>query len=305
LALEREPSSSSQNSSEPRGLLYILLSAFAFFSGWLLSKSRTPNEAGSETVSPQDYTREGSGRRQIGLPIVAQSAPTPIRANQADRRTDDTPRWKKIAEWSIAAATVGLLIINIFLWWSTQKAANAAKSAAETAEKSFKLARQRAEDSDEAICNVRGEVESGSNVEHLTVSNAGKVPAHTVGVYIEVSRNSLPSNERITLFQSLDISQDELRGESPILKDVVLSGFGEPDWKKINQIREAVVVSGVIKYENGFGSVRHRTFCQAFLSQPANPGDSPQTPLHVLVDCDRLPTFLPPLYERLRKQAQH
>jgi hypothetical protein len=302
---EREPSSS-QNSSLLRSLYYILLGTFGV---WLFSKLRIPpNEQSNSSQHPQGSSYDATqGGRNISSPIhvvVDAGPPTPTSNREQESRDKRDKKRLRIEKWT-AFLLLAYTVVNSGMWWATKKSADAAKTAAETAEKSFKLARQRAEDSEEAICSVRGETENGSGVEHLTISNSGKVPAHSVEVHLEVSRNGLPGNERLTLFQALDISQDELRGESPILKDVVLSDFGESDWKKINQIREAVVVSGRIQYENGFGNLRHSTFCQAFLSQPANPGDSPQTPLHILVDCDRLPAFLPPLYERLRKRGQH
>jgi len=209
---------------------------------------------------------------------------------------------KRMAGFTLALVIVGAATGGVSIWQATiaNKSANAAKSAAQTAEQSFKMARRRAEDSDEAICNVRGDLESGSNIEHISVFNSGKVPAHGVVAHIEISRNRLPRNERLTLFQSLDISQDELRSD-PILRDVVLSEFGNQDWVRIGQLREAVVVSGAIGYENGFESKRQHAFCQAFLMQPNPPGNNPSSS-GVLVDCDRLPGYLAALYMRLRSK---
>src|ERR1035437_3650941 len=47
-------SSSPQNSDEPKGLLYILVSTLAFSLGWFLSKRRTPQL--HESNQPQDTT---------------------------------------------------------------------------------------------------------------------------------------------------------------------------------------------------------------------------------------------------------
>lgn len=224
--------------------------------------------------------------------------------------------WNKMF-WTVASTVVMAVATSIYAIYAgrqwkamndqlpeLQKSAQAAKVAAETSQNSFNLTRRRAEDSDEARCSVRGDVEHDGNVEHISIVNSGKVTAHNLQAHIEISRNSLPTNKRLTLFDAFDVSQDELRIDTPFLKDIVLAEFGQKDWEAISQIREAIVVSGTMQYENGFDDVRHIVFCQAFLSQPANPGDYPQTPLNVLVDCDRLPTFLPPLYERLKKQAQ-
>jgi hypothetical protein len=127
LAPEREPSSSSQNSPEPRGLLYILLSAFAFLSGWLLSKSHTPNEDAGKSASPQDYTREENHRRQLESSIISQIAPSPKNSNHSNGREHDTPLWQKIAEVSIAISTVGLLIVTIIYTCLTKKISDTAE----------------------------------------------------------------------------------------------------------------------------------------------------------------------------------
>jgi hypothetical protein len=135
LAPEREPSSSSQNSSEHHGLLYILLSAFAFFSGWSSAKLSAPNQDVSKTIPPQDTPTPESRQREINSSIVSQITPTPSQQNQSNGRKEDTPLWEKVAAITIAAGTVGLLIVNIFLWCSTQKAADAAKDSVDLARK--------------------------------------------------------------------------------------------------------------------------------------------------------------------------
>jgi hypothetical protein len=263
---------------------------------------RAPKEKSSETVLPNNKPDEESVNRQIHPTAISQVPSLPPQQNQPDRNTDNAPAWEKWAAISIAAGTIGLLVVNIFLMSSTKKAANAATSAAETAENSFQLERRRAEDSDEAICNVRGDLVIGETIEHLSISNSGKVPAHKVRAHIEISRNSLPTNQRLTLFQSLDISEDELRAD-PIVKDIPLSGFGGADWRSMRELREAIVISGTISYENGFGSNRNKSFCHAELVAPQPPGNNPLE-LAVLTECDTLPAELSRFLQVLRNRKQ-
>jgi hypothetical protein len=118
---EREASSRARSSHALRGILYILVSAFSFWIGWSLSKM-TPNENVGETVSPQDTPGDPQPSGEMRSVIVSQPPPSPEDQEGSKRSTDDTPLWKKIAEGAIAFGTVGLLIINIFLWRSTNDA---------------------------------------------------------------------------------------------------------------------------------------------------------------------------------------
>lgn len=113
-----------KDSSESRGLLYLLLSAFAFLTGWSLAKLRADiNEEDSESVYPQNSSKE-TNRRPIESAIVSQVTPARTQTHRTDERKDYTPRWKKIAESVVALGTLGLLIVDIFLMCSTKKAAD-------------------------------------------------------------------------------------------------------------------------------------------------------------------------------------
>jgi hypothetical protein len=142
----REPSSSAQNSPEPKALVYILLSAFAFLSGWLFSKSRTPNENGSKTIPPQDTPTPESRQREMRPSVVSQIPPTPSQQGQSNGRKDSAPAWEKSAAIIIAAGTIGLLVVNWFQGCQTKKAADAATSAAGTANATLKATQRQFRD---------------------------------------------------------------------------------------------------------------------------------------------------------------
>lgn len=188
---------------------------------------------------------------------------------------------------------------------ATRDAADAAKKAADVADSSFRLSKRHMEDTDEAVVSVRGEaIEDGSNVYRVTMVNNGKVSAHSIAVHIEISQHVLPSDIRQRTFAAFDISQDELRNDVPVLKEVVLNDFGPSDWDRIHALRESITIEGRLSYENGFDDRRNPAFCQELLTQPNPPGNTPAS-MNVLVDCDRLPSFLPPLYKRLREMKGH
>ena len=133
------PKSSSQNSPAPRGLLYILVSAFAFLFGYSLSKFRTPYEDGRKTATPQDTPSNESKQGFINPPIVSGIPASPSQQNYPNQGREGTPAWKKAAEICIAVGTAGLLTINIFLWYSTKNAANAAQESADTASRQLEM----------------------------------------------------------------------------------------------------------------------------------------------------------------------
>jgi hypothetical protein len=135
LAPEIKPSSSSQNSSERQGLLYILLSAFAFFSGWSSAKLSAPNQDVGKTIPPQDSTGEESNCRQFQSAIVSEMRPSPPKDTGTDKRKDHTPLWKKLIEWGTLLVAIGLLVVNIYQMSATKKAANAAKDSVDIARK--------------------------------------------------------------------------------------------------------------------------------------------------------------------------
>lgn len=123
------PPLSSQNSSEPRGLLCILVSASAFLFGWSLSKRFTPSQDSRETVHPQDTPeREGHSSQALSTgPLVIDSPINPHKSNNESKHK--TPFWEKAA----VLVALGLLLVNICQMRATQKAADAATKAADTA----------------------------------------------------------------------------------------------------------------------------------------------------------------------------
>lgn len=131
-----------QNEREPLHLLKILGAAFSgVLFGWLLSRS-APIQNAAESVHPEDTPAEESECSQVQSAIVSKISPSPRKTEQPDRREDRTPRWKKIAERTIAGATAGLLLVNIFVMYWNRKAAKAAETAADTAQRQLELSQR-------------------------------------------------------------------------------------------------------------------------------------------------------------------
>ncbi len=208
-----------------------------------------------------------------------------------------------------AIAFFGLCsVVAAFLQWSamngqlnemksggadTHTLAAAAKEAADTASDSFKLERQRAEESDEAICLIRQDIALGDNLLTVTIVDGGRVSAHKVQAHVEVSRNRLPDNKQIALLAKFDAYADELRVQGPpIIHETILSMI---DWRQLYGLHEAIVISGTVKYENGFDDWRSNDFCQAFVVEPASQASTLNgrpVPVGIMPDCARLPETL-------------
>jgi hypothetical protein len=134
LAHETEPSLQSQNSSARSGALRILASAFSgLLVGFFLSKLKSPDDKGSEAISPQDYIHEEQKTRQPSPALIPQIAPPVKQEKYTERRKRHTPVWKKLVEGSVALGTIGLLVVNYFQLSATLDAAKAAKKSSETA----------------------------------------------------------------------------------------------------------------------------------------------------------------------------
>src|ERR1700674_5619813 len=93
-----------------------------------------PLQEPREPVAPNDAPEIKNPTTQGPSEVVShipQSPPNPPKPY--DQRGDHTPTWKKVLEYIAVAIALGLLVVNIFQMHYTGKAAEAAKSASETA----------------------------------------------------------------------------------------------------------------------------------------------------------------------------
>jgi hypothetical protein len=131
---ETEPSSSFQKSHEPRGLLYILFSAFGVL--WLWSKLRTPNQDSRNSQHPQDSTNNATQIGQnISSPVhvvidASPPTPTPNKEREArEERQEGRDKKRLQAEIILAFVTSILLIANLFLVFTARYANKIARDA--------------------------------------------------------------------------------------------------------------------------------------------------------------------------------
>ncbi len=271
----KAPASPSQIFPWLLGLLGILSLAALF----------TPkhNQSG-ESVSPHDNPRIKGNLAPRELFAVPHIPPTPSQGSDTNGRKDYTPPWKKRAEIAIAVGTVGLLVINIFLMFSTKKSAD-------TQERSFNLAIRRAEDSDQAKLTMTGSISVASKVFDFAIANNGNVSAHNFRAHIELSLNSLPDNKRVALLTAFDVSKDDFSKSEAVEKFMSFEELDKTTWDKIINYDYSLVEISTISYENGFSHQRHSNPCLAMVWVPS-PND-PQNRAHGSgIDCDRLAQWL-------------
>lgn len=181
---EKPPSSTSQNSPEPSGLLRILWAAFSgVLFGVFLSKLKPPAKGSSESIHPQnnsDPEKSLSPRTPLPIPPVP---PTPTEHYQPDRRKDNTPKWKVWTEIAAVGIAGALLVANIFVTVGTWKAAIAAKSAAETAAKQLELTDRPWVTVDMFINSPLISTDNGVQMDFVFVpKNIGHSPAQNVSI---------------------------------------------------------------------------------------------------------------------------
>jgi len=112
---EKESSLSSQNSPEPRGLLYILLYVFGFVSFWFFSKLRAPVEQsiGSSSTENNAYNERNSRQNVSPSPtrvIVERFPPseTPKEEWKTEKKKDRKPQWGIVV---VNVLTLGAIIV--------------------------------------------------------------------------------------------------------------------------------------------------------------------------------------------------
>jgi hypothetical protein len=259
MAPEKDFSSSSQNSPASRGLLYVLLSAFAFFSGWSSAKLSAPGQDPSETIPPQDTPTPESRQGEIGSSVGSQIPPPLSLQNQSDMRKDNTPLWEKGAAITIAAGTIGLLVINIFLLRATKQSADAAKNANE-------LTHQVLSGTQGAVFQMLIDFNKPLKKNPWvgpSFMNIGKIPA----------RNFKGVCEFLRVDSKGEIIQSEKQTSTD---DTIPVGFAftcmfpvVPPHKDLSEYRsETFRATATIAYDDGFGSRREQQFCRELEIHP-------------------------------------
>jgi hypothetical protein len=249
----KAPPLSGQTSTEPQGLLYILVAAVAPFSGWSLSKLRAPKQESSESTIPQDHTQEEAGRRRFDPSLIHQTAQTSGLGNYTEERTKHTP-WERFAT---LVGTIGLLVVNIGLLVANIYQTKATRRAAEAARQQATLARQQLEGTMRAIVNPGIGIELDRSIVELAPTNEGHVAATNVEIHMQVTKLSVPGlalvGSPLTFTQVIPVigvTQNPDRVDRPFPVT--------PDERNAidNDFRMVVQVKGTLSYNDGFGMWR-------------------------------------------------
>jgi hypothetical protein len=103
---------------------------------------------------------------------------------------------------------------------------------------------------------------SGDGTVNVGFENHGKLSTYSSAKY-EITLEELPSRKalRPTLLYSINDRIPE--GGEPQMPNHYhqLAGFTESDLALYKSSKEAVKVSGILKYDNGFGEIHQESFC--------------------------------------------
>ena len=271
---EKDPSLQSQ---KPLSLLRLLVNAIFSF---LSSSSRNLHQKSNETNKPHNSTNEVTQRREIftktPIRVVIDSVPEPKPPTDAERAENEQKRkYNKLKTCLEIAATLiglGLLGINILLWYSTKKAAD-------SADKSIKLAyRPRL-------------LLIGIDARFKTSPTGIREPALDKGrltVQIILPNNGPFAARNVRFFRYSNISP-----RAQIQKGVYEELFGEPKAipPKVENYNSGLVIVGtktvtddeirqlqngtlwaifsiLVQYDDDFGITHHTEYCDLFTSQP-------------------------------------
>lgn len=285
MAPEKEPSSSSENSPEHRGLLYILLSAFVFLSGWSLSKLRTPIEQFTDPVNDDDSADNTTESHQSTpsppIRVVIDSAPpTPSPDKKRENREVDQERRDKkrlVVETATAFLLLLYTIVTLCLWLATRHANEIATESVARVDRNFR-ADERAW---MAFKFMEGNITFTLDKSFLVPTelvNTGKTPAKNVhgniavGVFksgapldftytpghpsYKVAAGTLfPNGKIVESFEA--IKHGQVRAE-PII-------FTVPLKDELFSAKSFVVVHGRIEYKDIFGTDHWTTYCRYVL----------------------------------------
>lgn len=137
-----------------------------------------PDEEASKTVHPQD-TPDPEAQRDKGGPPPSVVNPIANAPDAQNNRKSNPPLW----EIATVLVAFGLLVVNILLWCSTKKAADAAKESADTARKELELSERpwvsvsMPVATDPLTTDSKGQV---STAIHIEIKNVGRTPAKGV-----------------------------------------------------------------------------------------------------------------------------
>jgi len=191
--------------------------------------------------------------------VASQIPASPSQQNQSDKRKVNTPLWEKGAAITIAAGTIGLLVINIFLFRATKQSADAAKNANE-------LTRQVLSETQGAVFQML--IDFNNPIQKNpwvgpSFMNIGKIPARNFKGVCEFLR--VDSEGEIIQSEKQTSTDDTI----PVGLAFTCMFPVVPPHKDLSDYRsEAFRATATISYDDGFGSRREQHFCREMEIHP-------------------------------------
>jgi len=137
-----------------------------------------------QTVHPEDRATKPKDGSQALPPASAQVVHTEPDTNHSDGSADDVPLRTRVYEWGVSIGTLGLLVINLFLWGITKHSNFINEQALVSVQRSFVTFRQISLDAIpidlegikrqwvfDAIIENSGTTPAINRVEYFTASN--------------------------------------------------------------------------------------------------------------------------------------
>jgi hypothetical protein len=223
----------------------------------------TPEKDRENTIPPENTPGKENRYRQTQSPIVSNSAPTPRQNNQSDRDKNKTPLWKKIAEISIAASTVGLLfvtgayaIVSYRQWRELQRSIEISNRAWVGVSRPID------------VTGLLLDPKHGKASYIITIKNYGP----SVGRYVMVSAHVATERSEAIVAQLQACKEAEaesnritnsvghLWGDTLFPSDEEGRHFDDDEFQ-FNLEPSTLIISGCIAYRDQFGKPRRTRFC--------------------------------------------
>jgi hypothetical protein len=276
---EKESPSRPPISPWPLALLGTLLFSLSYI------RLRTPRQATHQRESPQGNPKIKCGNGIFKVEIVSQVPPAPAKDDDSNGWKDRTPRWKKIAEKSVALGTLGLLLVNIPLSYYTKKSADAAKESAD-------LSKHTLEGMNAATFRINEILPTTEDYWRIYIGNFGHVAAPKLEMSYSVIHAAFPSGIPIgsverDRFERAEVMPRTEHGENDVVRDFRTPGYNDRSVQLVNA-EETFKIEGTFSYKNGFDpQLVSETFCwqtYPFPDPPTKvlwqPCDSAQAPLN-------------------------
>jgi hypothetical protein len=275
-----------------------------------------------DSPEPEQQTNNEGRKTNEQIPPAFTELQMPVSPPNAHKTKQSEKHWIDYAKFGLEVC--GFIVLCVYAYFTiriycaNKEAADAAKSAAQTASDGFALTKQITEGTSEAVCEMSADCrDMTKGTCPVSFFNIGRVTAKSFRAHVEFSIRKLPSNIQIGKTQASDFSQDELLpranettllyapGHGDIMREIDIPILRLHE-SAIDNGTEALMAKATITYDNGFGTVRTTPYCQEFVYGRAGPSSSP-TRIRMVVPCEGqygIASFVEEQRKIARTQAQ-